>query len=203
MQSPREYVAEQLRTFLKKGERVLICLDDNTDPAYGIFSQAVTDCGGVAVHWGEDLRWKTLLRIAFTQKIGTIIGPPLVILGLGKLARAKATPLYIHNAVTTGYPCRDWMEEGINNGLDCCIRKLDLNAAGCSCVEHMPDKALLKASREIMEWTSVLDCRLERQDGGLEIDIVVFPGEKLPKLPTCAKLSVRSWNPDTDCPFGV
>ena len=36
---------------------------------------------------------------------------------------------------------------------------------------------------------------------GLELEIVKFPGEKLPKLPDCAKLILRSWNPELDEPF--
>ena len=66
-----------------------------------------------------------------------------------------------------------------------------------------PEDPLLRAGQEIMLWTSVLDCRIQKGESGLEIEIVVFPGEKLPMLPSCAKLSVRPWDPETDVPFGI
>lgn len=50
-------------------------------------------------------------------------------------------------------------------------------------------------------WSSILDCRLEKSEYGLEVELVVFPGEKLPKLPTAAKLIIRPFNPETDEPF--
>ena len=50
-------------------------------------------------------------------------------------------------------------------------------------------------------WTSILDCRLTRGEYGLEIEIVAFPGEKLPKLPSAAKLVIQPWNPEVDEPF--
>jgi hypothetical protein len=63
------------------------------------------------------------------------------------------------------------------------------------------DRELYDLGGEIHQWSGVLDCRVSRGDGGLEIEIVVFPGERLPRLPSCAKLTVRPWNPDTDVPF--
>lgn len=62
-----------------------------------------------------------------------------------------------------------------------------------------PDMAALRQS--LQSWTSILDCRLEKTEFGLELEIVVFPGEKLPKLPTAAKLIIRPWDPDKDEPF--
>lgn len=196
-------LAEQMRVFLKKGERVLICLDDAPGSLGELFRLAVEECEAVPLMWGTDLRWKTMLKLAFIHKARTIVCVPLVALGLAKLARAKATPLYIHNVVTVGYPCLDWMSEGIINGLDCKVRNWDLPGVEDAQWDALPDQQLLRASREIMEWTSVLDCRLRKGESGLDIEIVVFPGEKLPKLPSCAKLNVRPWNPDTDVPFGV
>ena len=195
--------AKQMRPFLKRGERVLICLGDEPGSLGELFKQAVLECDAVPVMWGGDLRWKALLRLAFIHKARTIVSVPLVSLGLAKLARAKDTPLYVHNVVTVGYPCLDWMREGIVNCLDCKVWPWDLPEVLDAQWDAMPDQELLRASREIMEWTSVLDCRLAKREGGLEIEIVVFPGEKLPKLPSCAKLKVRPWNPEEDVPFGV
>lgn len=272
------YLSEKMRQFLRKGERVLICFpaEDPTSLGY-LMARAVERCGGESVIWGPDYRWKTLLRQAFFCKAGTIIGPPLVILGLTKLARAKATPLYIRNVLTAGYACTDWMIDGIINGLDCktwgCLDwNLSAVAAGFSCkagrgvhvrseeyeavildeagnplpdgqvgelylrsaqapdaliptldrarVDDKPcscgclsprlmdmspgryvDMELIRLGEEINQWTSVLDCRVQKGAAGLEIEIVVFPGERLPRLPSCARLVVRPWNPEEDAPF--
>lgn len=53
----------------------------------------------------------------------------------------------------------------------------------------------------LQSWTSILDCRVERGENGLEIEIVCFAGEKLPKLPPAAMRIVRPWNPREDEPF--
>ena len=53
----------------------------------------------------------------------------------------------------------------------------------------------------LQSWTSVLDCRVERGENGLEIEIVCFAGKKLPKLPHAAMRIVRSWDPKEDEPF--
>ena len=64
-----------------------------------------------------------------------------------------------------------------------------------------PDIAWL--SGHLHRWTSILDCRVTRGDYGLEMEIVTFPGEKLPKLPTCARQVVRPWEPETEIPFSL
>ena len=64
-----------------------------------------------------------------------------------------------------------------------------------------PDIAWL--SGHLHRWTSILDCRVDRGDHGLELEIVTFPGEKLPKLPSCAKQVVRAWDPETEIPFSI
>lgn len=52
-----------------------------------------------------------------------------------------------------------------------------------------------------LKWSSVLDYRAEYTESGAALELVVFPGESLPKLPSFAKLNVRAWNPDQDVPF--
>ena len=273
------YVQEKMSQFLRKGDRVIICFSDEKETDLGsIFAKAAKACGAVPINWGEDHRWKSLLRLVFGFRGCTLIAPPLVILGLSKLARATATPLNISNAVMAGYPCTDWMIRGIGSGLDCkswgcfdvehpaavagfsCHKgngvhissnafrvgiwdeldqpvpsgKLgavvleDLNdgrilrtcdrgrisdrPCGCGSLDPLlldlslgnnVDHELLALSNSINRWTSVLDCRIQRGENGLEIEIVVFTGEKLPKLPTCAKLVVRSWDSEVDAPFEV
>lgn len=63
------------------------------------------------------------------------------------------------------------------------------------------DPDLYRLSQELLAWTSILDCYLAKTESGLVVEIVSFPGEKLPKLPSAAKLVVRNYNPKTDEPL--
>ena len=275
-ESSIRYLESQISTFLKKRERVLICFGTEPGSFGSLVQQAVLRCGGIPVI-PEDMRWKTLMREAFFQRCSAIVGTPLLVLGLFKLAKRMQTPLYARNVVLAGYPSARWMIEGIRKGLDCDIYGCyepgaGILVAGFSCdkrgsvhlrsdvygveiVEesgeraapgelgevvifpvHMPevrfytgdfarlnhdlcscgcnspilfdfdtvrgvDPVLSMLGAELHQWTSVLDCRLSRTGYGLELEIVTFPGEKLPKLPSCAKLIVRNWNPEEDVPF--
>ena len=277
IQATIEYLTDKL-SFLKKGESVLICFRDHRVNTIGyLMEQAVLRCGAVPVLWGEDHRWKSLLRLAFSSRAATVIGLPLVVLGLCKLARHNATPLYIRNVVTAGYPCLDWMIDGIIRGLDCgtwgcfgpgtgavvsgfsCGRsrgvhlrddvygieivdgdglpvaegeagemvlypkaapeircalgenaRLDMSQCVCGSGEirlldlqpgRMSNRELVDLGQRLHSWTSVLDCHIQRGEYGLELELVVFPGEKLPELPSCAKQVIRPWCPDTDEPL--
>ena len=272
------YLAEHLGKFLKKKERVLICFPDHTEGSLGwVMEQAARRCDAVPVLWGSDRRWKTLLQQAFFSRASAVIGPPLILLGLTKLKKYNQTPLYIRKVVSAGYPCPDWMIDGIAKGLDCevggcftlgesavvagfaCghswgihvrdevygVEIVDrdgnpvpdgelgevvlfprnapefrypmgelarLETAVCKCGSGAPrlldfcpgwsePKDLLELGQFLQSWTSILDCRLERGESGLEIEIVCFPGEKLPRLPSAAKLVIRPWNPKNDEPF--
>ncbi len=122
------YVAGRLSQFLKKGDKVLICLPEpEADDLRGILEEAVAACGGVSVLWGPDLRWKSLLQQAFFSRASVIIGAPVHILGLSKLSRYNSIPLSIRHAVLTGYPCLPWMDAGIRRGMDC-------KTWGCYCL---------------------------------------------------------------------
>lgn len=201
MEGTARCIAEKMRAFLKKGARVLICFEDSEGTVGGLFRRAVELCEAVPVFWGPDRRWKALLKQAFFCKAGTVIGPPLLILGLTKLSRAMATPLYVRHAVIAGDSCGGWMTDGIANGLDC--RVLELSNLVTFSTIPQTDAQLLAVGDEIIRWSSVLDCRMRKGPGGLEIEIVVFPGEKLPRLPSCARLTVRAWEPETDVPFCI
>lgn len=271
------YLADHMG-FLMEGERVLICFPKHKPGSIGaLFEQAVRHLGAVPVFWEGDLRWKALLRLAFSIRARTVIGPPLITLGLTKLARANGTPLHIHNVVSAGYPCKEWMVSGIMKGLDCkmwgfyslstspvvlgatcpqrskfhirdteyAVEILDakgkplpvgetgeiviyqkqhpevrlttgeygrLENAQCACgcagpqlsdvhLEKDADQDLLNLGIELLSWSSILDCRLEKGPYGLEMELVTFPGEKLPKLPSCAKQIIRPWDPEKDFPF--
>ena len=272
------YLAEHLGRFLKQGERVLICFSEHEEGDLSwLMSNAVERSGAVPVVWGPERTWKTLLRQAFFHKVSAIIGAPLIVLGLTKLARQSATPLSIRKVITAGYPCTQWMIDGIVKGFDCemggcftleetgvvagfaCghswgihlrwdVYGVDIvdktgavlpdgevgeiilyprEAPGlrypmgekacfvrqpCECGSETPRllelqygsgtaQELADLGQMLHSWTSILDCRMHRSECGLEIEIVTFPGEKLPKLPTAAKLVVRPWNPEEDKPF--
>ena len=272
------YLAEHLGHFLKKQERVLICfMEHERGNLSWLMEQAALRCDAVPVIWGPDHRWKTLLQQAFFSRATAIIGPPLVILGLTKLKKYNSTPLYIRKVITAGYPCLDWMIDGIVKGLDCeaggCFTldetgvvagfacghswgihlrsdaygidivdpegnpvepgklgeiilydkahpeiRCPMNDAArletdrCKCGSASPrlmdlqplegdDADLIALGQYLQSWTSILDCSLSKSECGLEIEIICFPGEKLPKLPSAAKLIVRPWNPKNDEPF--
>lgn len=274
LENTAEYIASHFRGFMRPRSKVLICFSAKDPSDLGsIFVQASRIAEGVPLIWGPDCRWKTLLRQAFSERVETIIGPPLVVLGLAKLAKATGTPLYIRNAVTAGYPCADWMIDGIIKGLDCgtwgcfgpgvgpvvsgfscgksrgvhirddvydiavnampghsgtiSIRakadpdwvmsvsdygRLDYTPCRCgrSSVRLMDIGAADRLGPELdglfqqlHSWTSILDVRLEKGQYGLEMELIVFPGQKLPQLPTSAKRIIRAWNPETDEPFGL
>lgn len=274
------YVAQNLRLFLRPREQVLICFPKGDPNSLGcIFQQAVRNLSAFPVFWSSDHTWKSLLRQAFSTKATVIIGPPLVVLGLAKLAKATATPLYVRHVVTAGYPCLDWMIDGIIRGLDCktwgclgpgtgavisgfsCglsrgvhiredaydVRILDdqgnpvpegtsgiisvaprtmkeqrvclrdhgrIERSACVCgnktarlVDIHPAQRfqndVLDLYQKFHSWTSILDCRVIKGECGLELELVVFPGEKLPQLPTCAKQVIRSWDPERDVPLDL
>ena len=69
-----------------------------------------------------------------------------------------------------------------------------LYAAGDNLTKNLLEERFLT-------WSSVLDYRAKRTECGVDLELVVFPGESLPKLPSCARLTVRPWAPDTEVPF--
>ena len=271
------YMKENMSRFLKKKEKVMICFRKQENAACQILEQAILACECEPVWVGDDFRWMTLLRIAFTTKSSCIVGPPLMVLGLSKLAKNMGIPLYARNVLFSGYPTTTWMVSGVRRGLDCMawgcfdpgpgavisgftcpevdgvhlrddvysveivdghgvpvpagergrvilypkdrpelrfamgdICRLATQPCPCGCrAPKLVDIDTLKPEgKEISDlgeslhyWSSILDCRMERTECGLELELVVFPGEKLPKLPTAAKLVVRAFNPETDEPF--
>ena len=87
-----------------------------------------------------------------------------------------------------------------------------LEYAPCSCGSAAPrmmgicsggdvDLYQEQLGKELLSWTSVLDCRFRNGRHGLEIELVTFPGEKLPELPQCGGRVVRSWDPEKDKPY--
>lgn len=270
------YLHQKMSRFLKKNERVLLLYPQENNVACRILESAVLACGSVPVWLGADQRWMTILKKAFTSKSTCIVGSPLTLLGLSKLARHMGTPLYAKNVMMLGYPTTYWLVDGVRKGLDCmawgCFdpgpeavvagftcSQLDgvhvredvfgvdivdeagnilpkgetgtvilywkadptlrfpvgdtgrIDTAPCSCgctapkiieIDVMKDNPeLSELGEDLLHWSSILDCRIEKTEFGLELELVVFPGEKLPKLPTTAKRVIKAFNPETDEPF--
>lgn len=81
-------------------------------------------------------------------------------------------------------------------------------SCGCSAPRIMETRYIDSKSRpksiledRFLTWSSVLDYRARQTESGIDLEIVVFPGEPLPKIPSCAKLTVRQWDPEKDVPF--
>ena len=58
-----------------------------------------------------------------------------------------------------------------------------------------------KLEWDFLSWSSVLDYRVDYTESGASLELVVFPGEPIPQLPSFAKQKVRFWNPSEDIPF--
>lgn len=272
-----EYLAQQMSAFLRPLDKILVCFPKGEAGSIGdLMCRAARKIGATPIEFIDDQRWKTILKTSFNSRATAIAAPPLVVLGITKLAKVTKTPLYFRDVITAGYFCYDWMIDGIRQGLDCeprgcydpgmgavlagfsCSRsqgvhvrddlftfeiedekgnllpegevgniviglKADpsvrfctddrgrLDRTPCACGRSAPrlmdlgpgedlDKLLLEMGAELHTWTSVLDCRLSREECGLSLELVIFPGEKLPKIPNCARLVIRPWDPEKDVP---
>lgn len=273
------YLAECLNGIVKKRDTVLICFpEQGEDSLSQVMEQAVLRCEASPVVWGADHRWKSLLRLAFSSRAATIISTPLIVLGLAKLRSFYSIPLFVRNVVTSGYPCEEWMIDGIRRGFDCdswgcfgigttdvvagfscdAVRGIHirdekyrveivdphgnrlpegedgeivlspveapeiryfmgenarLHTDRCVCGSIHPrltniragrteaDADLLELGQMLQSWSSVLDCCLRKGQCGLELELIVLPGGRLPKLPTAAKQRIRVFNPETDAPL--
>ncbi len=272
------YLAEHLGKFLKPGEKVMLAFREHKEGNISwLMEQAAKRIQVVPVIWGPDHRWSTLLRQTFQSRASVVVGSPLILLGLTKLKKQSNTPLPIRKVVSVGFPCLNWVIDGITKGLDCemggcfsvheegivagfaCGRsygvhvrdayygveivddagnpvpdgtrgnvilypksqpeiRVDLGDLGmipdepCPCGSKSPrlieiqigksmDEDICSLALELQSWTSILDCHISKGPSGLELELVVFPGEKLPKLPTAAKLLIRPYDPRNDEPF--
>lgn len=189
---PDEAAFEQIRQILRPNQTVMICVPHKA--VEGRLVDLVGRCGAFCVVCGDDLRWKMLLRMAFSHRIQTVIGDPRLILGFAKLSRASGIPLKIRNAVLLGPPCGKALQTVIEHSLDCRIMSI-------VCPADDRDQTFVDLEEQILAWTSILDCKLRRGECGLEMNIITFAGEQLPKLPSCARLLLRPWEPEEDIPF--
>lgn len=270
------YLTTNLGRFLKRRDKVLILFPDEPASLGRMMKEAVLRCEAVPQFLEGDHRWITILKTAFMTKSDAIVGPPLTLLGLAKLAKHRGTPLFARNVLVAGYPSKQWMVEGIERGLDCrvwgcydpgssamiagftcnacCIHLREkgyrvrivnelgddvapgelgrvllsadsapelqfdtgdfarLDTSPCACGTKTPrlvdvdanygvDQTMARLAESFQYWGSILDCKLANTGYGLELELTVFPGEKLPKFPNCAKLVVKAFNPESDEPY--
>lgn len=194
-----ENLEQVLSSFLRKNEQVLLCYPGNWEPVGRTVAEKVEMCGGVPVFWGEDLLWKSLLRKGFQMHCSTLIGSAEIILGLSKLARRACTPLYVRNVVILGDTPDEWLSKSIQDSLDCVVRCW-IPGKGSS---HASDEKIGNLRQELRRWTTILDHKVENWGPGLSLELITFPGEKLPKMPSFGRLVVRNWDGDRDVPFDV
>lgn len=191
-----ENMEQCLSGFLKIHDKVLICCSQHS-PTGKRMKAIISSCGAVPVFWTEDYRWGSLLRLAFTGRHRVIAGPPMLMLGLSKLSKQLGIPLYVRNVVLIG-ECDEWIRDAIAAGLDCRVWSVPGEFPRGDLPQDVRD---LKT--EILRWSSVLDCRIVKGSYGLEMQVVSFPGKKLPRFPTCAKLEIQPYNREAHIPFYI
>lgn len=187
-----EFQLSEIRSLIRENTPVLICPKD-TEAAQQLRS-FVHSLGGIALMPQAPYTWKELFRLAFSRRAAVVIGEPRIILGLYKLVRAYRVALKIKFAVVLSDKRDAWMCEDIAHGLDCRVYTVSAKESIAA-----DDTAMLE--RELLSWTSILDCQISVGESGLELKVVYFSGERLPKLPSCAKLQLTPWNQNEDGPF--
>ena len=194
-------MVDVLRPFLHPREKVFLCSFENSRcAAFCAAAEAVRQLEAECVCWSGQKNWQSLLRQIFFQRPTALIGSSRLILGLAKIARITGTPLTVRHVVLLGNEDAPWMIRGIQDSLDVQIHRAASGIqAPCSAPQRDPQLQELEA--HLLSWSSVLDFRAERTAQGLRMEILVFPGRKLPQLPSGACITVRDWNPKLDAPF--
>jgi hypothetical protein len=152
--------------------------------------------GATALIPREDYTWKDLFRLAFSHRASVVIGSAKIIQGLYKLVRFYGIALKVKHVLVLCDNTEEWMFSDIETGLDCKVHKLIVS-------QDSIDADLQHLERELLGWTSILDCHVVKGESGLELKVVYFPGERLPKLPSCAKLQMIPWQGGQIPPFSV
>lgn len=190
-----EKVQEAMAACLRPHEKLLLCCaGEMAHTAAFTAAELWID----AVSWEPDLRWQNLVRLAILNRTRTAVGTGQVLLALSKLGKATSAPLPVRDVILVGPACPEWMVHSISAGLDARIWDCTLS--------HPSDETedgLQGLRKELLEWSSVLDYRARRTEMGLSMELIVFPGKQLPKLPSGAKVTVRNWMPGTDIPFSL
>ena len=194
-------MTEVLRPFLRSREKVFVCSFRDTGCAFRQAAEtAVRQLGGESVCWFGQKNWHSLLWQVFSQRATVLIGAPQLILGLAKIAKITGTPLQVRHVVLLDPVEKSWLARGIQESLDA-----QIHCVSCStlapCLRGKDDPVQQELEAQLLSWSSVLDFRAERTEQGLRLEVLVFPGRKLPKLPSGACVTVRPWDPRLDAPF--
>lgn len=194
-------ITDALRPLLRDHERVFLCYFEGYDCLMAdSTAQAVTDLGGEVIPWTGDRRWYGLLRQVFSSRARVLVGPPQLVLGLAKVARATRTPLPVRNVLLLGKAGGHWLLDGIRNSLDAEIHTCSIDAK-TPCVTGEADPLWDQLEDMLLSWSSVLDFCAKRMEQGLSLEITVFPGLRLPHLPSGARVTVHPWAPKEDIPY--
>lgn len=192
-------ISEVISSVTEPNDRVIVCssvLDSGLNVAD--ITAAIEASGGKVLLWSQDQRWKTLLRMTFESRAKTIVGSAESLLALAKLSRFSHIPLNVFYAVVLDAEGKRWMLDSIASKLDCHV----FSGTG----EEWEPKRPLPSDREyrmtdLMKWESILDCKAYCGVSGLVMEVVCLQGGGLPELPSCAKMTLRNWNPELDVPM--
>ena len=108
-----EYLASHMSQFLKRRDKVLILFPDIPATVGRLIKDAALRCGAVPQFLEEDHRWLTILKTAFMTRSDCIVGTPLTLLGLAKVAKHMGTPLFARNVLIGGFPSKRWMVKAL------------------------------------------------------------------------------------------
>lgn len=193
-------ITDTLRPLLREHERVFLCYYEGYECLLAqSTAQAVMQLGGECISWKGDRRWYGLLRQVFSSRARVLVGSPQLILGLAKIARATRTPLPVRHVLLLGKEGERWLLDGIRNSLDAEIHtcSIDVNAP---CVTGASDPLMEQLENMLLSWSSILDFSARQTELGLSLKITVFPGLRLPHLPSGASVTVHPWTPKEDIP---
>ena len=199
-----EYISRMtdvLRPFLRSKDKVFVCSFRESGCDFRQAAEtAVRQLGGQSVCWSGQKSWQSLLRQVFSQRATVLMGAPQLILGLAKIAKITGTPLQVRHVVMLDPEEEPWLARGIQESLDAQIHFVSCSTPS-ACLWGKDDPVVRELAAQLLPWSSILDFRAELTEQGLRLEILVFPGRKLPRLPSGACVTVRPWDPRLDAPF--
>ena len=187
-------VVEMIDELIRPNTPVLICPAE--EELVQEIEMLVRKKDGIPLIPKTGYAWKDLFRLAFSNRASVVIGQARIVQGLYKLVHFYRISLRINHAVVLCEPQDDWMFADIASGLDCRVYPVVLPERECN-------ESIRKLERELLAWTSILDCHAQAGESGLELKVVYFLGERMPPLPSCAKLQMIPCQIGDVAPFSV
>ena len=189
-----EKVVEMIENLIQPNTPVLICPAE--EEYVRELEMLVRRKDGIPLIPKKGYAWKDLFRLAFSNRASVAIGQARIVQGLYKLVHFYRISLKIKHAVVLCGPQDDWMFGDIASGLDCRVYPVVMP-------EKDGNESILRLERELLAWTSILDCHAVAGESGLELKVVYFLGERMPLLPSCAKLQMIPCQIGDVAPFSV